>query len=512
MFSLPTSALRELDLPGAVASEAERPPWGLPSTAIQRTLKRYAAEVADYTHGALRHGVELTGAEVIPVPKPRGLRPLAVLSIEERIAYRALVAPLREALELRDRTYATFREFSAGPIQESNTEYIVRADVASFYQYVDHDLLHDEIVDQTGNAAVAQSISALLHGIQQRRIGLPQLYDPSDWLSEIAIDIVERRLLRAGYRTYRFNDDFRVAARSWAEANEAREALDHELRRLGLSLNDEKTFTQSREHYERWVDLPDQTWTSIVERLGLDIAEPEWGVFGDYQDTIVPLVEDELEDEVLPAAAEAHEDLRERWVGAAQRALDLWLESVSTTRDRLEESMNRRLLRQALGILTAAGSPLALEYCKPVLVWEPHFTYLVARYVRALTVAQSEYVAELLAGWIDSDVYLNKWQQLWLLEPVLLLPSLSPTLVAWAKTLLTQDNPDVVRARAAATLLYKRAVPPSEVAGVYDAVRPAARPDCVAALGAMCSGEDPILRSVSKDSALNRLIVQGSTW
>lgn len=512
MFSLPVGALRGLQLSKAVEAEASHPPWGLPSIAIQRTLTRHPDELSYYVFGALKRGIDLVGAEIVPAPKPRGLRPLAVLSVEERIAYRALVDPLKTSLELRERSFATFSEFNLGPVDHEGVEYVVRADVASYYQFVDHDFLREEIVDQTGNAAIAESISALLHGIQQRRIGLPQLYDPSDWLSEIAIDVVERRMLRSGYATFRFNDDFRIAATSWAQANEAIEALDRQLRNLGLALNDAKTFIQTVDHYRTWVELPEKTWAGITARLGLDIRQPEWEAFGDYQATIAPLVEDELEKEEFEVEEDVDEAVRDLWIDAAERALDLWLEGMGTERDRLHESIDRRLLRQALGILTTAQSPSALDYCKTVVTAEPHYTYLVGRYLRAIAHHQPDIVSSLVSGWVEAEIHLNSWQALWMLEPLLVLPTLDVSLASWVRRLVGDaTSPDVLRARAVATLVAKNQMLPGEAAEIYDEITPAARPDIVAAVGAICDAGDPIRRALEKDSALNRLIVSAAT-
>src|SRR5439155_666798 len=80
----------------------------------------------------------------------------------------------------------------------------------------------------------------------------------TDMLSEFVIDIVGRRLLRKGHRVWRFNDDFRIAAQSWGDANRALEQIDSEVRSLGLALNDQKTFIQGRKRYEEWFTAADE--------------------------------------------------------------------------------------------------------------------------------------------------------------------------------------------------------------------------------------------------------------
>ena len=76
--------------------------------------------------------------------------------------------------------------------------------------------------------------------------------------------------------------------------------------------------------------------------------------------------------------------LRALWIEAATRALEIWLRGKSAPhRDRLRESIERRLLRQALGVLRTARGMEGLEHCKTIVTTEQHFTHLVARYMAA---------------------------------------------------------------------------------------------------------------------------------
>ena len=73
---------------------------------------------------------------------------------------------------------------------------------------------------------LVNALMQLLEETQGRAYGLPQLLDPSDRLSEVYIDRVERALIRAGFHTWRYNDDFRIGCRDYPETLDAIEHLD----------------------------------------------------------------------------------------------------------------------------------------------------------------------------------------------------------------------------------------------------------------------------------------------
>ncbi len=124
-------------------------------------------------------------------------------------------------------------------------EYVVEADITAFYQYIDHDFLRHELELHTGRIESIDALVELLAETEGRVFGLPQLLDASDWLSDNYIQAVERELLRRGMAVWRYNDDFRIACRSYIEALDSIERLEEAARAIGLTVSDHKAYTPS---------------------------------------------------------------------------------------------------------------------------------------------------------------------------------------------------------------------------------------------------------------------------
>lgn len=473
---------------------------------MERAARGREEEVANYLHGALKRGLDFAGAEIFAIPKAKGLRPLSALSFLERSLYRALTQPLKDELSLPERSYDNYLAFTKGPLEVEGVTHVVSADVTSFYQYIDHDLLHEEIVNQTGHAGIADSIVAVLHGVTQRRVGLPQLYDPSDWLSEVLIDRVERNMLREGFFTFRFNDDFRVACRSWAEAQEAILQLDRELRSIGLVLNDEKTYTQAMSTYEEWNEAPERAWAEIAEQLGLDIRDPDWEAISVYARAISPLVGEEVEGDPDNEEDQAEDEAeRALWIEAADKALEIWLRGKSGLEsDPLQQSIERRLLRQGLRILTTARATEGLDHCKTILTTEQHLSHLVGRYMAAAARVDPDEVLGRISDWVSEGFYISDWQRLWLMEPLLLVEAIPPAIGDWMRENLSSSS-SVLRGRTLSVLVYKGVIEPQAAVVEIDSLADSPAKDLTAAVASVLK-EGRLVDSLKSDF-LSRLVV-----
>lgn len=210
----------------------------------------------------------------------RGVRPVAVWSLADRVVYRALVDfILRNEQEL-DRSTAAYGKFVGEPIKyarridltkrreevggppkaarprriaftvkSSTFTHVVKSDITAFYQYIDHQILFDELLARTGDYDAISALIQLLDETQGRRFGLPQLLAPSDRLSEVYIDIVHRSVRRQGFPIWRFSDDFRILCASYEEALNAIEALAEASREAGLVISEHKTTPPTFETY-----------------------------------------------------------------------------------------------------------------------------------------------------------------------------------------------------------------------------------------------------------------------
>ena len=267
MLRMTSDTIGRLDLRAAVESEVTKPGGTLPKRSIEAAMQSHMDEAAEYLGGVFRSGAQPAGADEIQAPKAgRGLRPLSVLGFPERILFEALTANARQTAPPLAREWNDWESFATAPLQDDDASHVVNADISAFYHYVDHELLETELVSQTGDASTAAAISSFLHGVMQRRYGLPQLYRGSDFLSELIIDKVERRLLRMGLPVWRFNDDFRIAVPSWKRAQEVIGILDREVRRVGLTLNEEKTWAQRAENYRQWLLEPERVWNEYQRK------------------------------------------------------------------------------------------------------------------------------------------------------------------------------------------------------------------------------------------------------
>jgi hypothetical protein len=141
-------------------------------------------------------------------------------------------------------------DFERRPLRDPRPAYIAVADVASFYEYVDHDLLGAEIIELTGDPDLATAITSTLSELLGRRFGLPQGPQGSDVFASVYLSRVDRLLLRAGVAIERFNDDYLLRAESVARARRNLAALERSLRDLGLILNHEKTQVLTADQYE----------------------------------------------------------------------------------------------------------------------------------------------------------------------------------------------------------------------------------------------------------------------
>src|SRR5438105_2353358 len=110
------SLLRRLDLPTAVQEETSKPSDLLPFASAERALAGRVVECAQLLAGRFQSGVTPALEEVLPAPKSqRGLRPAAVLPMQERCIIRALVNLLQPELPTMARTTTSYDAFTRGP-------------------------------------------------------------------------------------------------------------------------------------------------------------------------------------------------------------------------------------------------------------------------------------------------------------------------------------------------------------------------------------------------------------
>ncbi len=464
LFRADPEVLGNLDLRAATETEIESPPDLLPSRVVESAVGHDQAVYTRRLKGYVVRGIPLDIPEVVAARKTRGgSRPVPVLGLHERVLYRATTARLTAQLPDDLSTPREYMSMVQGPIA-AECPWVVHADVAAFYQFIDHDLLEGELVALTGDSLTAMTLTNLLARIMGRRFGLPQGYKTSDLLADVYVDAAERQMIRRGRELWRHNDDFRVGAASPADAEQCIEELDDALRQLGLTLNDEKTFYRSATGYQQWVTEAEEQIQELANELQTDLMD-----WSPYADTIQ-----------LPEPEQV-------WVAAANEALDQWSErplDIAGPRG----LANRRVVRTALSILTVYQHPGGLPHCKTVLAREPQLTQDISQYLRAMMTEHGVRAREALRTAVGSNkFYINDWQALWLLDALETSTTLSPKLKNWAARLLQSTTSDVVKAASAGVLSRNQELGVDELLGLYNSVASPSRPAVLAAIAQRAS-------------------------
>ena len=155
---------REIDVPGAVEAElASRnrllpPQWG------DLALAGHEATVADWFRSLVRRDFSVQQEDILLARKlGRGARPLSLLGLQERLLYRGVVALVESTAHVSGgRSFEDYEIFQRAPLEVEGCRYVLKADIAAYYQYIDHERLVDEVVAQTGDDLAASVAVELL--------------------------------------------------------------------------------------------------------------------------------------------------------------------------------------------------------------------------------------------------------------------------------------------------------------------------------------------------------------
>ncbi|GAB3331176.1 reverse transcriptase domain-containing protein [Micromonospora halotolerans] len=474
MRSVPLDILSRLDLEGAARREADATEPLIPSSPGTDQLKDNAAPFASWLGGQLRAGLPTGRGLVIAVAKPvTGSRPVAIWGFAERVTYRALTDLLMtEAKHEVDRSPERYRDFISAPMtyaEERGTrpddnedgspfatpwpadaiiQYVVKADLASFYDYIDHDILGRELLVRTGDHAAVECLLDLLGEVQGRRYGLPQLLEPSDRLSDLYAGRVLRALRRKQWAAWRFNDDFRIAVETFEDAKRALDDLAAAARDNGLVLNESKTRTPSITSY--WHE-------TVISQV--DAHLPRDGAEHDPADFVADYTEGARDSDPEWALSFLESTVTPRGLRAGVQA-----EGQTNLRD--VDRFGIRYIRRALIRLADPGEPRALSVLSKtegIVAFVASATPYVLRYLRAMVALDRSAVTRIVEA-ITADVSLSSWQRLCLLRAIGDLDLLdSEPLSTWVEGHRAQRFEPVVRAEAALALAAVNRIEAQEI-------------------------------------------------
>jgi RNA-directed DNA polymerase len=423
--------------------------------------------------------------QVVTVRKSgHGVRPVAELSIRDRVLYRALVRRWKDALPDPERSSEAHDAFLNAPLGIVTVPpYVVSSDVTACYEYIDHGLLAREVLARTGDSDGVEALTSLLAGLTGRSFGLPQQSGSSDVLAEAYLSVVERRLLRLGLAVWRYNDDFRIAVDSWSDALNAVDALDRECRAIGLALNDLKTVIRKGATYEKTLGRRVKVLKEISDEIEVDLTDV---IQGAYDEIVV----EPAKNEVIVAAAKK---VVAEWLVLQEKMLAPDPKSTLTQKEQDKRLALTDLLRWALSVLrTAITDTEVLAACGQILRTEQTLTPLVARYLANATdsVATIAWFEEFLSG----DPYLTPWQAWWIAPA---LRSFDGSYAdgsaqhGWLESVWKDSScPEPVKAGIAFTVAQKGLADTRSLMEVYESMTDTGRPFVARAVGAVASAAD----------------------
>jgi hypothetical protein len=354
-------------------------------------------------------GHEPIAAHIVPVPKRRrvGARPIAVLTLTDRILYDALgVAALRQAGLLFE------ARSPLGWIRAlSRDRYVVEADVANYGASIPHDQLVGALGANGAPARILDGLSWLLERMLPGGRGLPAGAQASYLIGQAYL-VSASRDLRGCYDGSFFwkADNFYVAVDGPADADAVVATIEAAISDLGLELNQAKTRVRSVAEA-----LPSQDgWKNRLQRRRFHV-----GRIGARQ---------------LAAAATAY---------------------LHEFQGQLGEEQARRLTH-ALSHLTRAADPSGLAHVGELLATAPFVTPPLAAYLHAMLRgphagrAADTIEAALLAGMSDP------WEEAWMLRTLQAAPQeASDAVLRYAAEV--SHGPEWVRAVEALRLRASRA-------------------------------------------------------
>ena len=194
----------------------------------------------------------------VELEKPTGgKRPLSIPSVRDRVLQTAVTRVIEPVFEagFEDCSFAYRKGRSVEQavnriqcLQRQGYQWVVDADIQSFFDNIDHTLLMQEVgklIADTGLLRLIQQWlqAAVIDGERQFSMhkGVPQGSPIAPLLSNLYLDHLDEALLDNNLCLVRFADDFLILCKSQDRAEQALEITDDLLGELRLKLNTRKT-------------------------------------------------------------------------------------------------------------------------------------------------------------------------------------------------------------------------------------------------------------------------------
>jgi hypothetical protein len=202
-------------------------------------------------------------ATELDVPKtPMLTRPAVMLSLEDRLAYQAVVGALLPLIEseLSPRVYSSRASNSPAHFFQKSTEqwlkwhrrihqevksgasWVAQTDLTAYFESVDHAILLSELTTAGASSQVVGVLRKFLDTWSRTRgRGLPQGPNASRALGNFYMAAIDQLMLKNGINYWRYMDDVMIVAPTKAEAMAGMRIFEAACRRRGLIISGHKT-------------------------------------------------------------------------------------------------------------------------------------------------------------------------------------------------------------------------------------------------------------------------------
>jgi hypothetical protein len=428
------SALTAEQLKAALQS-VERTNDMLPPREDDKIAGRIANRFIEGLHARTSDGqYRCDGAAFVPVPKRRlTTRPAAVLALEDRVVYEALVELARPKIAKylvsddsvlwprADGTGPKWEDFERHPTSMGGG-FVISADIAGFYESVDHRRLALALADAGVAKPIREAIIDELGDIMKDTRGLPQGVATSDALATVYLSTVDSTLQRAGVQFWRHGDDYRVWAAKYPDALSAMFHLEQAIRAGGLLLNTGKLHLHSLAEYTQHRNDIDQASTDFRDRMKAAREQA---------------LTEATEEELLKAAetAEVDEDMQWRFFYHQTASLSEFLAALAPSLtpkpmeivaemftdlmnkepdDKLPAALAHARLTFCIRRLAHAKSPAALPWIGKLLVTRADEVQDLANYMLALIQIEPEKVVAACQYALTNKVHMLDWERAWI--------------------------------------------------------------------------------------------------
>ena len=283
---------------------------GEPDAEVEVFDKRAAGRVVELAEALAAGEWRPQPVRRVEIPKPSGgVRRLGVPPLADRVVERALLAVLDPVVDPRllPWSFAYRRGLGARDAvaalvdaRDTGCGWAARSDVRDFFERVPQWELLRRLRDVVDDERVIHLVGLLLDRTVvggrvvpgDRGRGLHQGSVLSPLLSNLYLDVFDRRMLAAGFRVIRYGDDFAIPVADRRAGEQALMAASTELEDLRLEINGGKSHVAS---FDEGVRFLGETVTATTSNAAEAMSHPlETSVYVDRQGALVRVRGDRL--------------------------------------------------------------------------------------------------------------------------------------------------------------------------------------------------------------------------